>query len=470
MQMPREIKKVRIETAERPAKERAKTFDEVNLGYTFDQAVEEAIRCIQCKNQPCVQGCPVEVPIPEFIEFMANGDMASAIAKNKEKNNLPGICGRVCPQETQCEAVCTMGKLGDPINIGKLERYVADWELEHKNDDACAVGSPKCEPKKGKKVAVVGAGPSGLTCAGDLARMGYDVTIFEALHKPGGVLAYGIPPFRLPRPTIEAEVDYVKSLGVEIRYNQVIGKIQTLEELFAGGYKAIFLGTGAGLPSFLKIPGANANGVFSANEYLTRINLMNAKNFPEVDTPIWKGKRVAVVGCGNVAMDSVRSALRLGADKAMIIYRRTIKEMTAREEEYHHAHEEGVDFNWLTNPVEIVTDDKNFVKALKLIKMELGEPDDSGRRRPIPIKGSEYLEEVDTVIIALGTSPNPLIPSVTPKLKTSRWGTYEADDKLMTSYPGVFTGGDALTGAATVIEAMGAGKVAARSIAEYIGG
>ncbi len=467
--MPREIKKVRIPTAELPPKERARTFDEVNCGYTHEQAIEEASRCIQCKNEPCVKGCPVEVPIRDFIAFIAEGDMASAIAKNKEKNNLPGICGRVCPQESQCESVCTMAKMGDAINIGKLERYIADWELKNKNGDACAVGSPKCEPSKGKKIAVVGAGPAGLTCAGDLARMGYDVTIFEALHKPGGVLAYGIPPFRLPRPTIAAEVDYVKSLGVEIRYNQVIGKIQTLEELFNDGYKAVFLGTGAGLPSFLRVPGVNANGVFSANEYLTRINLMNAKAFPDTDTPVWKGKRVAVVGCGNVAMDAVRSALRLGADKAMIIYRRTIKEMTAREEEYHHAHEEGVEFNWLTNPVEIIPDEKNFVKAIKLMKMELGEPDDSGRRRPVPIEGSEYVEEVDTVIIALGTSPNPLIPSVTPKLKTTKWGNYEADDKLMTTYPGVFTGGDALTGAATVIEAMGAGKIAARSIAEYVG-
>jgi len=467
--MPREIKKERIPTTELPPKERARTFDEVNCGYTHEQAVEEAKRCIQCKNEPCVSGCPVEVPIREFIEMIANDDMAGAIAKNKEKNNLPGICGRVCPQESQCEAKCTMGKMGDPINIGKLERYIADWELKHKNDDACSFGLPKCEPSKGKKVAVVGSGPAGLTCAGDLARMGYDITIFEALHKPGGVLAYGIPPFRLPRATINAEVEYVKSLGVDIRYNQIIGKILSIKELFENGYSAVFLGTGAGLPSFINIPGINANGVFSANEYLTRINLMNAKRFPEFDTPVWKGKRVAVVGCGNVAMDSVRSALRLGADKAMIIYRRSIKEMTARQEEHHHAEEEGVDFNWLTNPTRIITNEKNFVKAIELIKMELGEPDDSGRRRPIPIKGSEFIEEVDTVVIALGTSPNPLIPSVTPELKTTRWGTYETNDKLMTSYPGVFTGGDALTGAATVIEAMGAGKVAARSISEYIG-
>lgn len=468
--MSREIKKIRIPTAELPAMERAKTFEEVNLGYTHDEAVEEAKRCIQCKNEPCVSGCPVEVSIREFIEMIANDDMSGAISKNKEKNNLPGICGRVCPQESQCEATCTMGKLGDPINIGKLERYIADWELEHKNDDTCSVGLPKCEPSKGRKVAVVGAGPAGLTCAGDLARMGYDVTIFEALHKPGGVLAYGIPPFRLPRATISAEVDYVKSLGVEIRYNQIIGKIQTIEELFDNGFSAVFLGTGAGLPSFINIPGINANGVFSANEYLTRINLMNAKEFPEFDTPVWKGNRVAVVGCGNVAMDSVRSALRLGAEKAMIIYRRSINEMTARHEEYHHAEEEGVEFNWLTNPVEVIPNEKNFVKAVKFIKMELGEPDDSGRRRPIPIKGSEFIEEIDTVVIALGTSPNPLIPSVTPELKTTKWGTYETNDKLMTSYPGVFTGGDALTGAATVIEAMGAGKVAARSISEYIEG
>ncbi len=469
--MPREIKKVRIPTAELDPKIRARTFDEVNLGYTDEQAIEEAKRCIQCKNEPCVKGCPVEVPIREFIEFVAAGDIASAVMKNKEKNNLPGICGRVCPQESQCESVCTMSKLGDAINIGKLERFIADWEYKHGKEPSCGIRAPHCDEPKGKKVAVVGAGPAGLTCAGDLARMGYDVTIFEALHKPGGVLSYGIPPFRLPRNVINAEVEYVKSLGVEIKFDMVIGRILTIDELFGQeGFSAVFLGTGAGLPSFLKVPGVNSNGVFSANEYLTRINLMNAKTFPEYDTPIWRGKKVAVIGCGNVAMDSVRSAMRLGAERAMIIYRRSIDEMTARVEEYHHAHEEGVEFHWLTNPTEIVPDEKNFVKAIKLEKMELGEPDDSGRRRPVPIKGSEFEMEVDTVIVALGTSPNPLIPSTTSKLKISKWGTYDVTDKLMTSYPGVFAGGDAVTGAATVIEAMGAGKIAARAINEYIQG
>jgi len=452
----------RIPTSEQDPKVRARNFEEVNLGYTPEQAMEEAKRCLMCKNRPCVSGCPVEVLIPEFIKLLAEGDFPGAIAKNKEKNNLPGICGRVCPQETQCEIKCTVGIKGEAVSIGKLERFVADMELKQ------GVKLPELPPKNGHKVAVIGCGPAGLTCAGDLARMGYDVVIFEALHKPGGVLSYGIPPFRLPRNVIESEVNYVKSLGVEIRMDMVIGKSLTIPELFAEGYEAIFVGTGAGLPSFLRIPGENSNGVFSANEYLTRVNLMKAYKFPLVDTPVWLGKKVAVVGCGNVAMDSVRTALRLGAEKAMIVYRRSINEMTARVEEYHHAQEEGVEFHWLTNPIEILADEKSTVRAIKVQKQRLCEPDASGRCRPEPIPGSDVEMDVDTVIIALGTSPNPLISSTTPNLATGKHGTLNVDEKFMTTYPGVFAGGDAVTGAATVIEAMGAGKVAARGIEEYI--
>lgn len=452
----------RIPTAEQDPKVRARNFEEVNLGYTHEQAIEEAKRCLKCKNRPCVQGCPVEVPIPEFITLLAAGDVAGAIAKNKEKNNLPGICGRVCPQESQCEVKCTVGIKGEAVSIGKLERYVADWELKN------GVKAPVVAPRNGKKVAVIGCGPAGLTCAGDLARMGYDVTIFEALHKPGGVMSYGIPPFRLPRNIINAEVNYVKSCGVNIQLDTLIGKSTTIDELFANGFSAVFIGSGAGLPMFMKIPGENYNGVFSANEYLTRVNLMNAYKFPDVDTPIWLGKKVAVVGCGNVAMDSVRTAMRLGAEKAMIIYRRTINEMTCRVEEYHHAMEEGVEFHWLTNPLEIIADENFNVKALKCVKMRLCEPDESGRCRPEPIPGSEFVTDIDTMIVALGTSPNPLIAQTTPKLQTSKWGTLIVDDKYMTTMPGVFAGGDAVTGAATVILAMGAGKVAANSIDEYI--
>ncbi len=452
----------RIPTAERDPKERAKNFEEVNLGYTTELAVEEAKRCLQCKNRPCVAGCPVEVYIPEFIKLIAEGNFAGAIAKNKEKNNLPGICGRVCPQESQCEIKCTIGIKGDAVSIGKLERFAADWELK------AGVKNPEKATPNGHKVAVVGAGPAGLTCAADLARMGYEVDVFEALHKPGGVLNYGIPPFRLPRNVIEAEVKYVQNLGVKIRTDVLIGKLITINELFAQGYKAVFIGSGAGLPSFLNIPGENSNGVFSANEYLTRVNLMKAYRFPQFDTPVWMGNKVAVVGAGNVAMDSVRTALRLGAEKAMIIYRRSDKEMTARVEEYHHALQEGVEFNWLTNPIEIIADEKGLVKAIKCVKMRLCEPDESGRCRPEPIPGSEYTIDVDTVVVALGTSPNPLIAQTTPDIKTGRHGILAVDDKFMTTKPGVFGGGDAVTGSATVIQAMGAGKVAARSMDEYI--
>ncbi len=452
----------RIPTAERDPKERAKNFEEVNLGYTTELAVEEAKRCLQCKNRPCVAGCPVEVYIPEFIKLISEGNFAGAISKNKEKNNLPGICGRVCPQESQCEIKCTLGIKGDAVSIGKLERFAADWELKS------GVKNPEKAKPNGHKVAVVGAGPAGLTCAADLARMGYEVDVFEALHKPGGVLNYGIPPFRLPRNVIEAEVKYVQNLGVKIRTDVLIGKLITIKELFAEGYKAVFIGSGAGLPSFLNIPGENSNGVFSANEYLTRVNLMKAYRFPQFDTPVWMGNRVAVVGAGNVAMDSVRTALRLGAEKAMIIYRRSEKEMTARVEEYHHALQEGVEFSWLTNPIEIIADEKGLVKAIKCVKMRLCEPDESGRCRPEPIPGSEYTIDVDTVVVALGTSPNPLIAQTTPDIKTGRHGVLAVDDKFMTTMPGVFGGGDAVTGSATVIQAMGAGKVAARSMDEYI--
>lgn len=452
----------RIPTRERAADQRNKDFLEVNLGFNEQEAVEEAKRCIQCKNRPCVGGCPVEVPIPEFIKLVAEGKFAEAIAKNKEKNNLPGICGRVCPQEEQCEKKCTVGVKGDAVSIGKLERFVADWELAH------GVAAPEKAPPNGKKVAVIGCGPAGLTCAGDLAKIGYQVTIFEALHKPGGVLSYGIPPFRLPRNIIASEVDYVRKLGVEIKLDHLIGQLITIKELFETGYSAVFIGSGAGLPSFMNIPGINSNGVFSANEYLTRVNLMNAAKFPEFDTPVWKGKSVAVVGCGNVAMDSVRTAKRLGADRAMIVYRRSVQEMTARVEEYHHAQEEGIEFLWLTNPIEILFDDKKTVTGIKVQKQQLCEPDESGRCKPEPIPGSEYVIDVDTVIMALGTSPNPLISRTTPGLDVGKWGTINVDDKQMTSIPGVFAGGDAATGAATVILAMGAGKVAARAIDEYV--
>jgi len=446
-------------------KERIKNFNEVALGYTEDMAVAEAARCIGCKKPSCIQGCPVNVDIPGFIGKVKTKDFEDAIRIVKATNSLPAICGRVCPQEEQCEKYCILGKKGEPVAIGRLERFVADWEM------ARGVKKPTVPPWNGKKVAVVGSGPAGLTCAGDLAKLGYKVTVFEALHAPGGVLIYGIPEFRLPKRIVAAEVEYVRSLGVEVRTNVIVGRTVTVDELFEDGYEAVFLGTGAGLPKFMGIPGENLNGVYSANEWLTRTNLMKAYLFPEYDTPIRVGKRVAVVGGGNVAMDAVRCALRLGAEKAFIVYRRGEQEMPARLEELNHAKHEGVVFHLLTNPVRVIGDEKGWVKGLECIKMELGEPDSSGRRRPVPVKGSEFVLDVDTVVMALGTTPNPVISKTTPGLQVHEWGGIIAEeDTGATTKRGVYAGGDAVTGSATVILAMGAGKKAAAAIHAYLQG
>ena len=463
-------KKVRPPRQGMPVQEavvRARNFDEVALGYNLTTAVLEASRCLRCKKPKCVQGCPVNVDIPKFVSALADGDLPAAAVALKGDNNLPAICGRVCPQETQCEILCVLGKKFEPVAIGRLERFVADWELA-KSD----LPKPELPSPSGKRVAVIGAGPAGLTCAGDLARNGHQVTLFEALHAPGGVLIYGIPEFRLPKTVVRAEVDYVKSLGVEIRLDTVIGKLYTIDELLdEEGFDAIFMGTGAGLPRFMNIPGENYNGVYSANEYLTRVNLMKGYLFPDYDTPVQIGKKVAVVGAGNVAMDASRCALRLGADEVHIIYRRSRQEVPARAEEVHHAEEEGIIFDFLTNPVEVYGDEKGWVRGMQVIRMELGEPDDSGRRRPLPIAGSEYDIKVDTVIMALGTSPNPLVFHNATGLERTRWGTVVADEQTgRTTREGVWAGGDAVTGAATVISAMGAGKRAAVDMDSYLWG
>ncbi len=445
---------------------RNKNFQEVALGYTAEQAIEEANKCLNCRNPKCISGCPVEVDIKSFVELIREKKFVEAALKIKETNTLPAICGRVCPQETQCEAPCIYGIRNEPIAIGRLERFVSDY--------ARAYGEPlpKLPKKNGKKIAVVGSGPAGLTCAGDLVKIGYDVTIFEAFHKPGGVLIYGIPEFRLPKDIVMAEVEYLEKLGVEIKYNYVVGKIRTVLELMEeDGYDAVFLGTGAGAPNFMRIPGMNLVTVFSANEFLTRVNLMKAYEFPKYDTPVRIGNRVAVIGGGNVAMDAARTSLRLGAAEVNIVYRRSRDELPARAEEVHHAEEEGVNFRLLTNPTEVIGNERGEVIGMQCIKMELGEPDDSGRRRPIPIEGSEFIIDVDTVIVAIGNSPNPIIPQSTPGLEVSRWGTIVINEESgMSSLPGVFAGGDIVTGAATVISAMGAGKRAARGIHTYLGG
>jgi len=447
-------------------KARAKNFNEVALGYKEKHALAEANRCIQCKKRNCVEGCPVGVDIPEFILALREGNMPGAVRVLKSKNALPGICGRVCPQETQCEETCSLAKKGAPIAIGRLERYVADWELNHQTES-----NPEVAPATGKRVAVVGSGPAGLTAAADLAKRGHEVTVFEALHIAGGVLMYGIPEFRMPKNIVQAEVDYVKSLGVEIKLDSVMGKISTVDELLEEGYDAVFLGTGAGLPMFLNIPGENYNGIYSANEFLTRTNLMKAYLFPEYDTPIKAGKKVAVIGGGNVAMDAARCALRLGADKVYIVYRRSRDEMPARLEEIENAEEEGVIFKLLTNPVRFLGNDQGWVTAMECVEMELGEPDESGRRRPITKEGSEFTMEVDTVVVALGTTPNPLVPTTTKGLDTTKEGTVVADEETgETTKPGVWAGGDVVTGAATVISAMGAAKRAAASIDAYLRG
>ena len=462
---PKRPKLPRTAMPEQPARQRAANFEEVTLGYDDDMAILEASRCLQCKKPKCVVGCPVGIDIGAFIKLIGDGDPAGAIAKLKETTSFPAVCGRVCPQEEQCEQRCILGVKQEPIAIGRLERYAADWESAHGGSS-----QPAAAPKKGKKVGVVGSGPAGLTCAGELAKMGYDVTIYEALHKPGGVLVYGIPEFRLPKAIVQRECDYVASLGVEFKLDYVIGRTLTVDQMLENGHDAIFLANGAGLPSFMNIPGENLNGVYSANEFLTRSNLMKAYRFPEYDTPITVGKKVAVIGAGNVAMDSARTALRLGAE-VHLIYRRSHEEMPARNEEIHHAEEEGIILDLLANPTQIIGDERGWVHEIEVIDMELGEPDDSGRRRPVPKVGSERRIQVDAVIVSVGTKANPLLTRSTVGLDLNKRGNIVADEHtLATSKKGVFAGGDIVTGSATVILAMGAGKTAARSIDRYLQG
>ncbi|OGF58870.1 MAG: glutamate synthase (NADPH), homotetrameric [Candidatus Fischerbacteria bacterium RBG_13_37_8] len=448
---------------EQPAKERVKNFEEVPFGYSEADAIVEAQRCLQCKKAPCIAGCPVEIDIPGFIKYIAEGDFVASIKKLKEKNVLPAVCGRVCPQETQCEIVCTLAKKWEPVAIGRLERFAADWEAKQGESPI-----PGSLPSTGKKVAIIGAGPGGLTVAGDLIKLGHGVTIYEALHKPGGVLVYGIPEFRLPKEIVYREVDYLVRSGVNLVLDFVVGKTATIEQLFEE-YDAIYIGTGAGLPWFMNIPGENLNGVYSANEYLTRSNLMKAYLFPQYDTPIVRGKYVAVVGGGNVAMDCARTALRLGAAEVHIVYRRTKAEMPARMEEIHHAEEEGIIFDWLTLPIKYTGDERGWIKEMECIRMELGEPDASGRRKPVPIKDSNFISQVDVAVCAIGQSPNPLILQTTPDLKAGKWGNVEADSKTgKTSKKGCWAGGDVVRGGATVILAMGDARFAARSMQEYL--
>jgi glutamate synthase (NADPH/NADH) small chain len=462
---PRRLEIPRTAIPEQPAKVRATNFEEVTLGYDQDMAMLEASRCIQCKKPKCILGCPVGIDIAAFIKLIGEGDPAGAIAKLKETTSFPAVCGRVCPQEEQCEQLCILGVKHEPVAIGRLERYAADWEFAHGSS-----GKPAIAPKKGKRVGVVGSGPAGLTCAGELAKMGYDVTIYEALHKPGGVLVYGIPEFRLPKAIVQRECDYVESLGVEIKLDYVIGRTLTVDQMLENGHDAIFLANGAGLPTFMNIPGENLNGVYSANEFLTRSNLMKAYRFPEYDTPITVGNKVAVIGAGNVAMDSARTALRLGAE-VHLIYRRSHDEMPARNEEIHHAEQEGIILDLLANPTQIIGDERGWVHEIEVIDMELGEPDDSGRRRPVPKAGSERRIQVDAVIVSVGTKANPLLTKSTRGLELNKRGNIVADEHtLETSKEGVFAGGDIVTGSATVILAMGAGKTAARSIDRYLQG
>ena len=469
--MPEKPEKLNLNRVAMPKQEpkvRAANFNEVALGYEAENALYEASRCIQCKKRPCTAGCPVGVDIPEFILALRDNKMPEAVKALKAKNALPGICGRVCPQETQCEEVCTLAKKGAPIAIGRLERYVADWELAQ---PATSKPKPEIAPPTGKKVMVVGSGPAGLTAAADLAKRGHKVTIREALHVAGGVLMYGIPEFRMPKRIVQAEVDYVKSLGVDVKLDSVIGKIATVDEILADGYDAVFLGTGAGLPMFLHVPGENYNGIYSANEYLTRVNLMKAYLFPEYDTPLRVGKRVAVIGGGNVAMDAARCSVRLGAEEVYIVYRRSRTELPARREEVENAEEEGVVFKFLTNPEKFYGDDKGWVKTMECVEMELGEPDASGRRSPVVKKGSEFKMDDDTVVVALGTTPNPLVPTTTKGLDTTKKGTVVTDEATgKTTKTGVWAGGDVVTGSATVISAMGAAKRAVASMDDYLKG
>lgn len=452
----------KVKMTEQEPKIRAKNFKEVACGYSLEEAMEEAERCLNCKARPCMSGCPVNVKIPEFISRIKDGDIAGAYETIKETNSLPAVCGRVCPQENQCEKYCVRAKKGESVGIGRLERFAADYFMKNCKPDKKEI------LKNGIKVAVVGSGPAGLSCAGDLAQKGFDVTIFEALHTPGGVLMYGIPEFRLPKKIVQKEIETLKELGVKIKKNVIIGKSEFIDELFEDGFKAVFVGTGAGLPSFMGIEGETLNGVYSANELLTRINLMKGYKFPQSDTPVFIGKKVAVVGGGNVAMDAARCCLRMGAQEVYIVYRRSMEEMPARKEEIHHAIEEGILFNVLTNPTKISDNGSGWVGGMECVKMELGEPDESGRRRPVKIEGSEFILDVDTVVMAIGQSPNPLIKSTTEGLKTNKRGGIVVDEDGESSIENVYAGGDAVTGAATVILAMGAGKKAAASIAEKL--
>jgi glutamate synthase (NADPH/NADH) small chain len=458
--------KVRKEAAPMPKQKpevRRQNFNEVALGYTEEQAKEEADRCLQCPKPQCIAGCPVEIEIPVFIKLLREGKHKEAIGKIKEKNSLPAICGRVCPQEEQCQKLCVLGKVGEPVSIGRLERFLADWE--RKKGSAI----PEKATSTGKKVAVIGAGPAGLTAAADLAKLGHEVVIFEALHLPGGVLVYGIPEFRLPKSIVQAEVDYIKNLGVELKLGYLVGRTYTIPELLKDrGFEAVFVGTGAGLPQFMNIPGENLGGIYSANEFLIRVNLMKAYAFPAYDTPMRIGRHVVVIGGGNVAMDSARSALRLGAEEVCIVYRRSREELPARKEEIENAEEEGIVCKFLAAPLRFIGDEKGWVKAMECICMELGAPDDSGRRRPVPVKGSEFVMDTDTAIVAIGRTPNPIIQRTTEGLQVTKWGTIVADENGKTSLEGVYAGGDIVTGEATVISAMGAGKKAARAIHEFL--
>ena len=461
---PKKEKKPRVTMPEQEPQVRARNFLEVPTGYTPEMAIQEAERCLECKKPGCVDGCPVEIDIPGFIRYIKAGEFTNSIRHLWQKNSLPAVCGRVCPQEIQCEGLCILAKKGDPVAIGNLERFVADWEREN----GTGALPPKADPT-GKKVAVVGSGPSGLTVAGDLIVKGHDVTVLEAFHKPGGVLVYGIPEFRLPKAIVAQEINFLERLGVKVESNAVVGRTVSLDELFEEGYDAIYLGVGAGLPRFMNIPGENLVGILSANEYLTRANLMKAYLFPKVDTPIPLGKNVVVLGAGNVAMDSARTALRLGAEKVRIVYRRSREEMPARVAEIHHAEEEGIEFFLLTNPTRYLGDEKGRLTGMECLKMELGEPDESGRRRPVPIEGSEFELECDLCIVAVGSGANPLLTASTPDLQLNKWGYIETDEATGKTFkPGVWAGGDIVTGAATVILAMGAGRIAANSIHDYL--
>jgi glutamate synthase (NADPH/NADH) small chain len=460
------VEKIAVPMREQTAQERVKNFNEVPLGYNEEEAIKEASRCMQCAKKPCVDGCPVRIDIPAFIKALKEKDYQKGIDILHANDSLPCITGRVCPQEEQCQAVCVMKKLGEPISIGRLERFLADWDLPNRANNKAA--HPASVAKKNKKVAIVGSGPAGVTCAAELAKKGYSVTVFEGYHKLGGVLVYGIPEFRLPKAIVETEIRLMEELGVTFVTNALIGRAMTIEELLKDGFAAVFVGAGAGLPNFMGIPGENLNGVYSANEFLTRVNLMKAYKFPEYDTPVKRGVNVAVVGGGNVAMDSARTALRLGAQHVYLIYRRSEKEMPAREEEVIRAREEGIDFRLLTNPLRYIGDANGFVKQVECIKMELGEPDASGRRSPVQLKGSEFIIDIDEAIVAIGNTPNPIIPRTTPGLKIKKRGEIEADDDGRTSITGVFAGGDIVTGAATVITAMGAGRKSAQAIDDFL--